>query len=68
MDKKKMPVVTMHDDKYVVEVAEGSGCFITWWMKRENGEEHHFVQLRAPDNVPIRKVDNGAELIMPTKH
>ena len=66
-DDSGLPVVTKRPDgKFSVEVAEG--CFITWWMERENGEEHHFVQLRAPDKVPIRKVDNGAELIMPTKH
>ena len=66
-DESSLPVVTKRPDgKFSVEVAEG--CFITWWMERDSGEEHHYVQLRAPDHVPIQQVRDGAIISRSAKH
>ena len=69
MSKKNrlMPVITMDTNgKFAVQIAEGA--FITWWVFREGGQDHHYVRLMTPKGVSINEVPDGADLVLPTRH
>jgi hypothetical protein len=67
-DDGSLPVVTMAEGRYSVEVTPGSGCFVRWWMEMEDGEEHWFVQLHTPVGVAVHQVDNDAIFTRPARH
>ena len=68
-DDDSLPVVTKRPDgKYAVEVAKGSGCYVTFWCEHDGDEQHVFVQLHGPDDVLIQQVRDGGVFTTLSRH
>ena len=62
-----LPVVTKRTDgKYSVQVAHD--CHILWWCERRDDEEHWYVCVKTPNDVPINEVRDGAVITRPARH
>jgi hypothetical protein len=62
----KPTITTDSTGHHTVQITDG--CTITWWVERYHDDEHWFVSLAVPSNIPVVPLDHGAVFVKPIAH